>query len=239
MICAAAHIILGQVFTQRQQQGEAIAAFRKVLAINPQDLMALTLLGQSYMDLTDYARAEEIYRHALDLGLEQADIYYSLGLIQEHKGMLAAARNHFERAMQLDLEHASACHRLGAVLENLGEEARALRQYGKTLKLDPEYAAACHSMARLLLKKGNTEQGREWMQIFQRLKQYEETVKARKLAVQREPRNMDAAYQLGLVYFEHRRFEKARGVLARILQLDPGYAAAREKLEQISKQFGP
>ena len=56
---------------------------------------------------------------------------------------------------------------------SFAKEVQALRLYRKALDLYRDYVAAYHSLARLLLRKGGAEEGRQWLQVFQRMKQYE------------------------------------------------------------------
>ena len=232
-----AWVNLGETYRLQHKLEEAINAYNKFLSMVPEDGTVLVRLAQSYMALADYARTLEVCEQALDLGVEKAEIYYNLGFIREQEGSFVEARHHYERALQMDSNHAEACYRLGAVMESLGNDSQALRLYQQSLDLDPAYAAASHGTARLLLKKGNAEEGRQWMQLFQRLKQYEEKVKARKRVLQRNPRDVEAAYELGEVYLEHRRYQKARSVFQKILQLEPDFSAARKRLDQLDEKI--
>ncbi len=73
------------------------------------------------------------------------------------------------------------------------------------------------------------------MHAFQDIKSFEKNLKARKRAVSRAPRDPQAAYELGMVYFERGRFTKAREVFEKVAKLDPDFAEVREKLQQLEQ----
>ena len=71
------------------------------------------------------------------------------------------------------------------------------------------------------------------MEVFTRLKEYEGRLQGRRRAVEQNPRDPRAAYELALLHLEFGRVTKADEVLQRVLRLDPGFAPALQKLEEI------
>ena len=51
----------------------------------------------------------------------------------------------------------------------------------------------------------------------------------------RSPDDAEVVYALGLVHLKYRRNQRARDLFERALAVDPNFASAREKLEEIER----
>ena len=224
----------GLVYSLQQKPGKAIQALNRALEVVPEDGYVRMQLAKSYMDLGDYAHARQAYQRILELGERRFEPYYGLGYISEQEGRLEEASTYYRQAIQADSTYAESYYRLGVVLEVLGDpETPAL--YLKTIEIDPDHAAAYYSLARLYLRQGRREEGRQLVQVFQGLKEYEKEQKARQKALERSPGDAEAVHALGLVHFKYRRNQRARELFEKALKMDPDFAPAREKLEQLGQ----
>jgi tetratricopeptide (TPR) repeat protein len=187
------------------------------------------------MALGDHQNARRAYEQAIALGVESAQDRRDLGTISELEGDMEAAVIQYERAILLDPQYGDSSYRLGGALERLGDDSRADKSYQRAIALDPDHAAAHYNLARLSLRLGRTEEGTELMATFEELKAYESDLKAKLRAVTRAPRDPQAAYDLGMVYFGRGRLEKAREVFEKIALRHPDFTAAGEKLEEIER----
>ncbi len=101
---AEAHQNLGAALAEQSRWEEAIAQWRKALAIptlrTPD--VAQHNLGWALYNLGRYQEAEGALQLALRLNPKQAAAYYTLGLVLFREGRSADARAAFQRAQQLD-----------------------------------------------------------------------------------------------------------------------------------------
>ena len=68
--------LLGLAYTMAGRPGVGAQLIQKAIDLDPDQGMFYVHLGKALMDLTDYPRAREAYRRALDLGAERAKIHY-------------------------------------------------------------------------------------------------------------------------------------------------------------------
>ena len=223
------------IYNLQHKPGKAIQALKRALEVVPEDGYVRMQLAKSYMDLGDYAHARQAYQRTLELGEGRFESYYGLGYISEQEGRLEEARTYYRQALQADSTYAESYYRLGVVQEMLGDpETPAL--YLKTIEKDSDHAAAYYSLARLYLRQGRREEGRQLMQVFQDLKEYEKEQKARQQAIL----NADRAMQKRFMTWDWSTSstDAVRGpaqLFERALKMDPDFDPAREKLEQLGQ----
>ncbi len=173
------------------------------------------------------------YEKARNLGDQRWGLWHDLGVIREQRGDMDGALAFFQRALQADEGQADTHLRLAGVLEKRGDGDGALRHYQRTVALDPDNAGAHYGMAQLFIGQGRTEAAREMLKTFSMLKEYEGRLVPLKRAVEQAPRDAQAAFNLARLHVEYGRREKAVPIIRRILELEPGFTAARAELEKL------
>ncbi len=106
-----------------------------------------------------YEAAIPVWRKALELNPDHAELHNNLGAALFDTGSVAEAISHLERALALDPENAKAHGNLANALAHTGRMDEAIRHYEKVLELKPENAASVHSNLGLALaEKGRLEE---------------------------------------------------------------------------------
>ncbi len=193
------------------------------MEVNPREGSVFARLGKSYMNLGDYPEAKKAYRRAIELGVEQVGVYHGLGVISEQEGKWEAARSYYHQALLKDASHADSYHRLGGVTEELDEGEQAAALYLEAIEQDPGHAAAHHSLARLYLEKGRREEGERLMQVFSRLKEYEQRLEECRRGAGSTARDPPATYELGPLQLELRRRRSGAQMFGKLLKQKPGF----------------
>lgn len=85
----------------------AIPRYVRCLELEPRDVVLMRDLGLLYEESGDTARAETLYRRALDVDPAYADVHARLGWLQLRKGDKAAARAAADRVAALTLNASS------------------------------------------------------------------------------------------------------------------------------------
>jgi len=124
---APAWLQLGGALNALGRYQEAVDAFRRHLAIAPENPVGLTWLGASLQFLGDFDSAERAYRAALDADPEFADAHTNLGKLLMAQGDAGEAENHFRRALHARPGHVQALSGLAARLDEEGQYDEALR----------------------------------------------------------------------------------------------------------------
>jgi tetratricopeptide (TPR) repeat protein len=116
---------------------EAVEAYERVLASNPNHVDALINLGMLSYDGGDLEKAVACFRRAVGLEDDNAVARFNLGSVLEEKGELEEARQHLRLAVRLDVKYADAHYNLAFVCEKLGAGAEAREHWQRYVELDP------------------------------------------------------------------------------------------------------
>ena len=100
---------------------------------------------------------------------------------------------------------------LGRVYLATEEIDKAREQFQKALELKSDYAPAHFQMAAILVLEGKTGEAIEKMEIAKTL----------------NPFDIGLAFQLGILYYNDKQFEKARAEFERAIGLNENYSNAR------------
>jgi tetratricopeptide (TPR) repeat protein len=115
---------------------EAIAAYRRVVAIDPSYAAAWNNLGLLLHRMGRYEEARRAYASALDQDPGCAEAAYNQGSLDEDCGEVEQAIDHYRRALQLSPDYADAHFNLAAALARTGRNDEAARHWQRYLQLD-------------------------------------------------------------------------------------------------------
>ena len=169
--------VLGQI-------DEVIAKVRKVLAVDPEVIEALTMLGNMHVKAGRFGEAIAAYQRALAVDPEYEGAAWSLALAYRDAGKLEEARAGFERVRQLNPRGARPLYQLADLSVRRGDFAGAADILEKGLRLDGDRAA-------FLVKLGEARI---------ELKQLDAAQAALLDAIKTKSDQSMAHYDLGLVY---------------------------------------
>lgn len=148
------YILLGFCYERMNAYQEEIAAFQKVISINPNHKLVHGCLGTVYRMLKQYDNAFSMYDIQIRIN-PTSRVYVERALLYQALGKTKQALSDFECAIQLDPSNAFAYSRLGLLCEMLGEFRKAEEAYQNALSvLSPgakkERAEVTAYLARLL-----------------------------------------------------------------------------------------
>src|SRR5260221_2874558 len=131
---------------QHHQAGrlpEAEAAYREMLAVDPENSDALHFLGVISHQRGEHERAAELISRALSRNPSNAPAHNNLGNALGAQGKLNEAVVAYLNALALDPDYVDALVNLGAALRAQGRPDRALACYRRAPALAPACAAVC------------------------------------------------------------------------------------------------
>jgi tetratricopeptide (TPR) repeat protein len=138
-------------------QEEAVAAYEKVLAIDPTHAAAHINLGTLYYNRQDHTKAEKHYRHAIEADPRYSLAYFDLGNVLDETGRVKEAIQTYETALQLAPTYADAHYNLALAYEKVREPRKALKHWRAYVKLDTAGPWSVHARSqvkRILLADG-------------------------------------------------------------------------------------
>jgi tetratricopeptide (TPR) repeat protein len=186
--CAVAHYELGSAFYQRGDAATAMECFRRVfalqpdlagarhhhrmgwlrepeavcrqiLAIDPQNVDALHLLGVIAHEAGQYTIAVGFITKAISLRSSDASLYNSLGRAYRRLGKYDDAAESQRRALLLDPLFVDAYSDLGSVRYRRNDVTGAVASFRRALEIDPNHARTHFRLSRALLLLGDFAAG--------------------------------------------------------------------------------
>ena len=212
--------------------------------------IALVLASRTRRQLATWSDAETLYRHALEVTVDNAWAHYNLAQILQRQGepaALAEAERHFAATLELEPENADALRNLGVLAEQRGELTLAVDRFEQAAHLDPANRFAWRELGRAALRLGRLEQAgaaleravdlgadaeASYLLGSVRVQQgrIEEAAALLERAAELEPRHAGVHNALGVVAARRGELGEARRHFARAVELDPAYAEARANL---------
>jgi tetratricopeptide (TPR) repeat protein len=195
---------------KKSQYGDAIAEFRELAEINPDDYRIPHNLGIALEETGRFEEAIVEFRRALEIYPYSPITYNNLGLALASRGQLDQAILQFEKALELDPNSAKAHNNLGNALASRGQVEVAIPHFEKAVEIDPDMAEAHNNLGNALASQGQLDQA---MLHFEK-------------AVEIDPRLAEAHNNLANVMASRGEIDKAILHLEKAVEINPGFAEA-------------
>ena len=120
-------------------------------------------------DEATFARAEEMYRKALELDPTLANALTNLGNVRFRRGFPEEAEQHYRGALDIDAEQPEAYYNLGFLYYERGDAQAAVACFERAVARDPAFADAHFNLAMALEEVADHGSARRHWQIYLRL----------------------------------------------------------------------
>jgi tetratricopeptide (TPR) repeat protein len=167
--------LMGVSAAQTGQLDQAIFAFKRMLAIKPDDAEAYYNMGKTLKAQGKLEEAIEAYNKALAIKPAYADAYYNMGNALKEQGKLEEAIEAYNKALAIKPDYVEAYTNMGIILQEQGKLEEAIEAYNKALALKPDYADAYYNMSFAKLLTSSWREGielRKWRRHTQEYQQY-------------------------------------------------------------------
>ena len=154
-----AKVIAGCTFFDRSHYSDAIPYFERAIAINPNNLQAYDLLGNTLLKLRKSAQAEEVYKKGLAIAPTSAVFNLQLGVISLSTNRCALALDHFRATLRSAPDYLPAMDRVGISFMCLGILDSALyyrKRIASMLPPDSARQAEIDSLQVRLLRESSS-----------------------------------------------------------------------------------
>jgi tetratricopeptide (TPR) repeat protein len=193
--------LMGQALKleEKQQYGDAIAVWKKAVALAPDDAKVQNDLAANLYMTGNTAEAIEVLRKAVALNPELVQSHYNLGAYLVREGHADQGLPELETAISMDPRFPSGEETLAGAYGALGRPADSLAHWRKALELRPNSLIAHIGAARILSTStdDSLRSGREAERL---------SVEANELSKGTDPSVLDT---LGAAYAEEGEFSKA------------------------------
>jgi tetratricopeptide (TPR) repeat protein len=204
------------------QLDEAVACFKRAIAIDPKYATAHYNLGNAMMAKGQLDEAIACYKRANACDPKLAQAHSNLGLSLQSKGQLDEAVACFKRAIACDPKDATAHYNLGGALHDKGQLDEAIACYERAIAYDPKHAEAHNNLGLALQAKGKLD----------------EAIACFKRAIQIGPKFAHAHTNLGVALKAKGQLDEAIACCQRAIACDPKLAQAHGALGHALMQQG-
>jgi tetratricopeptide (TPR) repeat protein len=224
---------------------DAIAAYERVLAREPDNAAALNNLGVALRRAGQGERAVRCFSDAARANPGSADAHYNLGNALRDADRAAEAVECYRRAIRLDPRRAAAYVNLALLLKRAKRPAEARRSLVAGLRAAPDAwtlhlelgillwderrdaAALVHYRRAATLAPGHHKILHNIAAALLRLDRYAEAEEAARAAIAREPGHAESHAILGQAVCALGRLDEAEACLRQALMLDAANLSAR------------
>lgn len=198
------------VHHQRKEFPAAMQIYRRVLTIQPTNVMALNNLGLIRKALGEPRVAEEVIRMAVNLQPKNADFHFNLGNAIREDNRFPTAVAEYRIALKLNPEYFKAYLNLGDCLRIMAEYEAASEAFTKAMELRPDDNDVKLNQANLLLEMGDGEKASEM---------YQEIIKVR-------PEEARLYSNCGTAYKQVGKLKAAAECFRKAVDIDPNMVSA-------------
>ena len=187
----------------------AISHFEKAIKLDANFMRAYDSLGLAHEAASDPAEAIKYYRLAIERNKECSPWpTHNLGALLIKLERLDDADPVLQSSLSCSPEFAPGLYQLGRLREKQGRSSEAIAALRTALEKDPQNAGAWFVLARIYRQTGDTAKRREAFKSLARLHQNSvatdssallKAVQAYQAAVQLDPSDSDATYQVALL----------------------------------------
>jgi tetratricopeptide (TPR) repeat protein len=221
--CIFAHNQLGIALLNCERHDEAIAEFREMMRLVPQDAhQGHYHLGNALWAKGEAKAAIAEFRKAIELRPNHGQAHNNLGGVLLALGQLDEAEAHFRQALKANPDDAFAHFNVGLILYKRGRLDEAIVALREAVRLDPKLADAHLNLASYLYENG----------------QVEESLRAARDAVRLNPGDAMAHYDLGIALSRLGKKEEAKAAYRQAIARNPQYAGAWFNLGNTSEDLG-
>ncbi len=157
------YIAKGIAYANMEQLEAAKQQFEKSLKINRKLGLAYFHLGSIAILEDDVALGFEYYNNAVANGYDNAQMYYSLGLLYEENGDWDMAIRNYSKAIQRDALRPDIRIRKARLLEEMDQLPEALQTLDEMILSNPDYFEGYHMKFGILLKQKKYDEAKKLM----------------------------------------------------------------------------
>jgi len=251
---------LGHAALDRGHNSDAVAAYRRALALNPTEAECLDHMGRACDLLGQTREAEALLARALRLMPTAAQAWHSQGRIHAKRNRHVAAEASLRRAVALQPNFPEALNNLGGALLGQGRSAEARTPYIRAIALRPSSPDPWNNRGNALHGIGDTAAAQEHFRralvlnpshpiaygnLAESLRSlacspadYGTVERLCRRALTVEPEHLAALNVLSVMCLDLRRLDEAETGFRRILESDPNNPSARFNLSLVLLKTG-
>ena len=253
------HFLLGQILVRRNgnsrdKWGDIIAAFQKVVELDPDHIEAHQYLGELAEQMRDYKSAIHSFKELTRIRPYEPLFYLRLGSLHNQLGSKQDAIDAYERAVKINRDlwqgHEALWQLYVEQYQNYEDQLYSqmdlppdLLEAAKTFleKAINSYSERCRLAPSADHPRDDDLLSVLWARLGGLYLQFEKVTEAIEILqkiLEQRPDHVDANYSLGIAYQALGDFKKAESYLRKTIVLSPGREAAYNALGYLFAEHG-
>jgi Flp pilus assembly protein TadD len=171
--------------------------------------------GNEFFKAHDWQGAERMYRKALEINPNNAEVHSNLGVVLAARKRGDEAVAHYRKALEIKPDYANAHYNLGVLLAKIERVDEAIDHFQKALEINPDYAEAHNNLGAMLAIRGQTD----------------DAIAHYRKAIQINPDYAQAHSNLGVLLAKLGRVDEAIDHFQKALEIMPDDVKVRRNLE--------
>jgi tetratricopeptide (TPR) repeat protein len=207
---AETHYVLAMIAADRSDHENAIMEVQHAIARAPRHANYYDLLGQEFSTVGYWQGAAEAYRRAATIEPNQSMHFMHLGQSLFRANELSGAIDAFKEAARLDPHLPEINYIIAFAYQNDGQFEQARHYYLRQLMTSPDYPASLVGAGTVAVEQ----------------RRFADAEKLLESALAGDPDNVQANYEMGLLWFKEQRYDRAIEALKHVLWLQPDHTQA-------------
>ncbi|MFX1441625.1 MAG: tetratricopeptide repeat protein [Promethearchaeota archaeon] len=174
------------------------------------EVAPLLRIADMHIRRGELAKAEQVYKEAIEINLNTAEIWFKLGTLYYQMGRRSEEKAAFRKAIEIDERHAGARIDLASTLIEEGEYAEAENLLRTVTPDVPNNHFAWMNLGKALIAQGKDSEG----------------VTALKRVIELRPDYVNAHFQLGKVYLRRNDLHEAENAFRNTIKYKQDHAGA-------------
>jgi tetratricopeptide (TPR) repeat protein len=194
------HMVLGSLYTVKHQQAKAEEQYKIAQSIEPESEEVVLNLARVYVESGDIERAAKLIQ-AVPEGDRTARMEFTLGAAYDQLKRPKDAIAAYKRAVDLEPGDVPSMNALGQALLSDNQFDAAMKEYKDIAAADPQDAGALVKIAEIQRRQGK----------------YEDALATIRQARKKDPENLEAGYNEGLLLDVLGHYDEAAAVYEKMV----------------------
>ncbi len=194
-------------FLSLKKFDEALESLNLIIVKDPNNISALSTLGDIYVFKKRYDEAIEIFDKIIKINPKLSLIYNNRGYCLLNKKSFEEAIKSFKEAIQNNQSYSEAYNNCGLALKKIGKKTEALKYFLRATQIKNDYIQAYNNLIIIHLE----------------LNQIDEALKICEKIIKINPKNIEAYNFAGLVYQRKNKIKESLDSFNKALKIKPNY----------------
>ena len=231
---------VAKINCELERYDKARIYIRNIVIINPESLLAYSLLGRVYRKTGNYLDAIKAYKKAITLNPDDetcGGFWNNLGVVYNTIGETGLAINSYAQALRLYTDTSTVYFNIARVYHADGSFSKAIKYYKKSIGKNPNHQKALYYLGKLYISRNQFFEALDVLNVLERLSpnydgiyfekglislnlnEIDESIGFFRRAIRQQPERADAWCQLGVSYSKQKKFKMAAACLNKVIQI--------------------